>query len=391
MQFATKLVCNRGSFDPVTGAAGVPLYLASTYQQDVDQPGAYDYARSGNPTRHALEEVIVELEGGEAGFAFSSGMAAIATVLLGFSGGDHLIVSEDVYGGTYRLVRQVLPRFGVEVTFVDTTCTATIEKALRPHTKAIFVETPSNPFLKVTDLKAVVQLAKRHGLITIADNTFLTPYYQRPLACGVDLVVHSATKFLAGHSDVVAGLVVSNHREWTEKIAFLQNALGAVLGVPDTWLVLRGMRTLKARLDMAAAHASYLAQWLQEQPWVEAVYYPGLASHPGHDIHQKQASGAGAVLSFTVKRKEQALALLRNIQIPLVAVSLGAVETIVSYPVAMSHAAMPEEERLRRGIDERLLRMSVGLEDPEDIIRDFNQALNGGRAPLSRSQVTENS
>ncbi len=365
MQFATRLVHNRGSFDPETGASNVPVYLASTYHQDIDSPGDYDYARSGNPTRQALEEVIAELEGGRSGFAFASGMAAISTVLFSFSSGDHLIMSEDVYGGTFRLARQVLPRFGIETSFVDTTDIGVIERAIRPNTKAIYIETPSNPLLKITDLKAVNILAKRHELVTIVDNTFLTPYYQRPLELGSDVVVHSATKFLSGHSDVVAGLVVTRNEEWARKIAFLQNAVGSVLGVQDCWLVLRGLKTLKARLDLASKNAAYVAEWLQEQPWVRHVYYPGLRSH----------LPAGAVLSFEVEREEQATRLLRRTKVPLIAVSLGAVESILSYPATMSHAAMSEEERKKRGISKRLLRLSVGLEDPNDLLADFQQAI----------------
>lgn len=410
MDFATKLVHNRASVDPVTGAAGVPIYLASTYAQNVDQPGqlnklnlpnqqgafrleqrggsnTYDYARSGNPTRHALEEVIAELEGGEAGFAFSSGMAAISTVLLGFSSGDHLVVSADVYGGTYRLIDQVLPRFGMTASFVDTTDIASVRAAIRPETKAIYVETPSNPLLKTTDLRAISALGQGRGLLTIVDNTFLTPYYQRPLALGCDIVVHSATKFLSGHSDVVAGLVVSNDAAWTAKIAYLQNALGAVLGVQDCWLVLRGLKTLKARLDLSATHAQQLAEWLGKQEWVRRVYYPGLPNHPGHELAERQTSGFGAVLSFEVARDEHVRALLKQTKLPLVGVSLGAVESILTHPATMSHAAMPAADRVQRGISERLLRLSVGLEDPRDLKKDIIQAIRSDHDEYSRARI----
>ncbi|WP_028775922.1 aminotransferase class I/II-fold pyridoxal phosphate-dependent enzyme [Shimazuella kribbensis] len=377
MRIETLLLHNGCEFDQQTGASSVPIYQASTFHQfDVDNPGQYDYTRSGNPTRQALEDTIAKLEGGCRGFAFASGMAAISTVFLLLSKGDHLIVSQDVYGGTYRVLTQVLNRFGIDSTFVDTTDSEAIIKALQPNTRALYVETPSNPTLKVTDLGLVAKIAKEHKLLSIVDNTFLTPYYQQPLAHGIDIVVHSATKFLGGHSDVVAGLVAVKETSLADQIKTLQNAFGAVLGVQDSWLILRGIKTLQARLDVSTKNAGILAEWLQDHKGIDHVYYTGLPDHDGHHLQNKQASGHGAVLSFDVGSGVQAKQLLQKIRLPLVAVSLGAVESILSYPVLMSHAAMPQEVRRKHGITDGLLRFSVGLENVEDLIDDLSQALD---------------
>jgi len=377
MKWETRVLHSEGMIDPVTGASSTPIYQASTYRQaDVEKPQAYDYARSGNPTRDALERAIAEMEGGIAGFAFASGMAAISSVFSIFSQGDHLIVSEDVYGGTYRVLTQIFPRFGLEVSFVDTTDLNQVEAAIRSNTRGIYVETPSNPTLKITDLSGVVRLAREHGLLTMIDNTFMTPYFQRPLELGFDIVIHSATKFLGGHSDVLAGLVVVREKPLAARVYQVQNGFGAVLGVQDAWLVLRGMKTLAVRMQQAQDNAVRLAEWLAAHPAVEKVYYPGLAGHPGKAVHEQQSSGYGAVLSFDMGTREKALQVLRKVQIPLAAVSLGAVESILSYPATMSHAAMPREVRLARGIGDGLLRYSVGLEDVEDLIADLDQALS---------------
>jgi len=376
MNFATKLLHGRSGIDPFTGASSIPIYQASTFHQfDLDQPGVYDYGRSGNPTRQALEEAIAVLEGGTRGFAFASGMAAISGVFMLFSTGDHLIVPEDVYGGTYRFLTKILSRLGIEVSFVDTTKLEQIEAAIRPQTKAVFVETPSNPTLKVTDLAAVCRLAKAHQLLTIVDNTFLTPYYQRPLELGADIVIHSATKFIGGHSDVVAGLVVTKEEDLGNQLYLIQNGMGAVLGVQDCWLVMRGLKTLKSRLDVSTLSAGKIAAWLNRHQHVQRVYYTGLVTHEGHELQTQQASGHGAVLSFDVGNRDMVKALFDAVRLPIVAVSLGAVESILSYPVMMSHAAMPAEERLQRGITDGLIRLSVGLEDVEDLIADLDQAL----------------
>ena len=376
MNFATRLLHGSTCYDRTTGASSVPIYQASTFHQaDLEQPGPFDYARSGNPTRQALEEAIAALEGGERGFAFASGMAAISGAFMLFSTGDHIIVSEDVYGGTYRFLTRVLSRMGIQVTFVDTTRPEAVQEAITPATKGLFLETPSNPTLKVTDLETVCSIAKNHGLLVIVDNTFLTPYYQRPLELGADVVVHSATKFIGGHSDVVAGLAVTRDASLGDQLYMIQNGMGAVLGVQDCWLVMRGLKTLKARLDVSSRSAEQIARWLTQHPAVYRVYYTGLPEHEGHQIQERQSSGHGAVLSFDVGSKERARQVLQRARLPLVAVSLGAVESILSYPAMMSHAAMPPEERACRGITDGLIRLSVGLEEVEDLLADLSQAL----------------
>ncbi|MFD1425626.1 cystathionine beta-lyase [Kroppenstedtia sanguinis] len=380
MKFATRLLHNGNEVDPSTGAASIPLYQASTFHQsDLDHPGPYDYGRSGNPTRYALEKTLAELEGGCQGFAFASGMAAISTALLLFSKGDRLIVSQDLYGGTYRLLTEVLPRLGIRADFVDTTDLDQVEAAIRPDTRGIYIETPSNPTLKVTDLGRVTRLAKAHGLLTLVDNTFLTPCLQRPLEWGADLVIHSATKFISGHSDVVAGAVVVKEKEVAEHIAFLQNTLGSILGVQDSWLTLRGLKTLTARMMAAQTAADRIARELERIPEIRRVYYTGLENHPGHCLQAAQADGHGAVLSFDLGSEGLVRRVLSRVQLPLVAVSLGAVESILSWPAQMSHAAISREERLKRGVTDGLLRLSVGLEDPSDLLEDLDQAIRGGR------------
>ncbi|TCS94794.1 aminotransferase class I/II-fold pyridoxal phosphate-dependent enzyme [Hazenella coriacea] len=376
MRFETEVLHNGNEIDPYTGASSIPIYQASTYHQfELDQPSKYDYARSGNPTRQALEETIARLEVGVRGFAFASGMAAISTVFLLFSRGDHLIVSQDVYGGTYRVLTQVFKRMGIETTFVDTSDLSQIHQAIRPHTKAIYIETPSNPLLKVTDIKGVVGIAHANRLLTIVDNTFLTPYYQQPLRLGADIVIHSATKFISGHSDVVAGLVATNDEGIAQQIGMLQNAFGAILGVQDCWLVLRGLKTLQARMEKSTRSAEIVACWLQQHPRVKQVYYTGLPTHEGYYLQSIQASGHGAVLSFDIGEPEKAKQILKRVRLPIVAVSLGAVESILSYPVQMSHASMPENVREKHGITDGLLRLSVGLEHVDDLIADLKQAM----------------
>lgn len=375
--FETKLLHNQHKVDPATGAVSVPIQHASTFHQfDIESYGKYDYARSGNPTREALEDVIAELEGGTRGFAFSSGMAAISTAFLLLSSGDHIVITEDVYGGTYRMVTQVLTRFGIEHTFVDMTDLDQVKAAIQPNTKAFYVETPSNPLLKVTDIQAITTLAKEINAITYVDNTFLTPEYQRPLELGADVVLHSATKFLSGHSDVVAGLAVVKDEELGKRLYSLQNSFGAVLGPQDTWLVLRGIKTLHVRLEQSQKSAIKIAEFLEAHPLIEQVYYPGLENHPQHELQKSQAAGPGAVLSFEFKDEQALQVFLSNVEIPVFAVSLGAVESILSYPAKMSHAAMPQEEREKRGIKNSLIRLSVGLENPDDLINDFSQALH---------------
>ncbi|MDR1612179.1 MAG: PLP-dependent aspartate aminotransferase family protein [Planctomycetota bacterium] len=375
MDINTRIVHAGIDRDPATGASSVPLYQASTYSQnDPERHGRYDYVRSGNPTREALEKALAELEGGAAGLAFASGMAATSSALLLFRPGDHLVVGRDVYGGTFRVLDRLFSRWGLRTTFVDTTDAANIRAAVEPATRAIFIETPSNPFLRITDLAATAAIARERGLLTIADGTFTTPYLQRPLEHGFDLVVHSATKFLNGHSDLLAGAVVARGAELGDRLKFIQNAFGAVLGVQDSWLLLRGLKTLAARLETGQKTAHWLAERLAALPEVKKVHYPGLPGHPGREIHARQASGGGAVLSFELAEEGMTMEFLRRLRLPLLAVSLGGVETIVTHPATMSHASMPPEERELRGISEGLVRMSVGLESGEDLLTDILQA-----------------
>lgn len=374
--FATKLIHFGAEIDPATGASSVPLYQASTFHHfDIDGSQEYDYTRSGNPTRQALEDYIALLEGGVRGFAFASGMAAISSAFMLLSAGDHVICTEDVYGGTYRLLTTIMNRMNVETTFVDMTDLEQVKAALQPNTKAVFLETPSNPTLKITDIEAVTVWAKANDLLTMLDNTFMTPYHQRPIELGIDIVLHSATKFLGGHSDVLGGLAVVANDSLGRRMKQIQNGMGNVLGIQDSWLLMRGMKTLKARMEAHEKSARTLADWLSLRPDISAVYYPGLPEHPGRLIHEKQSKGYGAVVSFDVGSGERAKRLMNRVAIPLVAVSLGAVESILSYPATMSHAAMPKEVRAERGITDGLLRYSVGLEDIDDIIADLEQAL----------------
>lgn len=376
MRFGTKLIHNAGTIDERTGALGIPVYHASTFHQsNIDTPPEFDYSRSGNPTRKALEETIASLEGGSHGYAFASGMAATSAALSIFSSGDHVIVCQDVYGGTFRAVNTIFSRFGISFSLVDATDADEIHRAIKPNTKGLFLETPSNPLMKITDLKSAASLAKEHGLVSIVDNTFMSPYLQRPLGLGIDIVVNSATKFLGGHSDVLAGLAVTADEKLARRIYRIQNGLGAVLAPEECYNLLRGIKTLKVRLECQQKSAHVLAQWLSKHPKVSKVHYPGLEGHPGRAVHSGQAEGPGAVLSFETIDEATALRFLKNVKLAAVAVSLGGVETIASYPVRMSHASVPPEERERLGITGRLIRISVGLEDSEDLVEDFGRSI----------------
>ncbi|MFC0524586.1 cystathionine beta-lyase [Pontibacillus salicampi] len=372
----TSLLHNEYAVDKSSNGVSVPIQHASTFHQnDIHEFGAYDYARSGNPTREALEHTIAELEGGTHGFAFASGMAAVSTSLMLLSKGDHLLITEDVYGGTFRFVTHVLSRFGIEHTFVDMTKLDEVNAAFQENTKAVFMETPSNPLLKVTDIEAVTKLAKENNCLTYIDNTFLTPLIQQPFSYGIDIIIHSATKFLAGHSDVVAGLVVVQDEALAQQIGFLQNSCGAILGPQDCWLVMRGMKTLHARLRQSVESAHRLATYLEEHPLIKKVYYPGLSSNAYYQTQQKQAKNGGAVLSFELQNEEAVERFVQQLKLPVFAVSLGAVESILSYPRNMSHGSMPDDECDRRGITKGLLRLSVGLEDVQELQADFEEAL----------------
>ncbi len=376
MKFATQLIHGTQTHDQQTGALGVPIYQTSTFrQQSVDNFGKYDYARSDNPSREALEVAIAGLENGHRGFAFASGMAAISSTLLIFSPGDHLVVCDDVYGGAYRVLTQLFSRMGIQSTFVDATNLNAIQAAIRPETKGIYLETPSNPLLKVTDLRGVAEMARKRGIITLVDNTFMTPYLQRPLDLGCDIVLHSGTKFLNGHSDVICGFAVVKNEELGNRIRFIQNGFGAILGPQDSFLALRGLKTLKLRMDQSQASAIKIVDWLGKQSWVDKIHYPGLSDHPGYTVQAAQADGPGAVFSFELDSYETTKRILEGSKLSAFAVSLGGVESIISYPARMSHAAVPKEERERKGIKDTLVRLSVGLEDPEDLIADLEQAI----------------
>ncbi|MDR1239851.1 MAG: PLP-dependent aspartate aminotransferase family protein [Treponema sp.] len=376
MKLGTLLIHSGHETDPATGALGVPVFQTSTFDQgDLSKEREFDYARSGNPTRKALEETIAALEGGGRGYAFGSGIAAISSALGIFSAGDHIVAAGDIYGGSYRLLNTFYKRWGLEHTAVDTGDPENIRRAIQPNTRAVFLETPSNPLLKITDLRACAAVAKETGLLTIVDNTFMTPLLQRPIELGADIVIHSATKFLGGHSDVISGLAVCATEALGKRVYAVQNGFGAIPGPWDIWLVIRGIKTLKVRLEAQQKTAGILSRRLREHPHVEAVYYPGLEDHPGKAIHDAQASGAGAVFSFKTKTREQALRFLGTVKYAAAAVSLGGVETIASYPVRMSHASIPPAERERLGITDTLIRISTGLEEAEDLIEDFENAL----------------
>ncbi len=376
MEFSTKLIHTGHHKDKATGALGVPIYQVSTFdQEELGTHKEFDYARSSNPTRKALERSLALLENGTHAFAFSSGMAAISSAFCLLSAGDHIIVCEDVYGGTYRVLTKLFSRFGFEVSFVDTSNTSNITKEIKSNTKALYLETPSNPLLKITDLREAFAIARNHNLISIVDNTFMTPYFQKPLDLGADIVLHSATKFLGGHSDIIAGAAVARNENIAKRIGFVQNAFGAILGPQDCYLLIRGLKTLKVRMDCYEQSALKIAHFLSSHKSVKKVYYPGLMTHVGREIHNTQATGYGAVVSFELHDFESVAKFIKRINLAAFAVSLGGVESILSYPFTMSHASMPEAYRRRLGISDKLLRLSVGLEDINDLLNDLEQAL----------------
>lgn len=376
MKRKTKLIHGGISGDPHTGAVNVPIYQVSTYkQEEIGVHKGYEYSRTGNPTRFALEELIKDLEEGFKGFAFGSGMAAIHAVFTLFNTGDHILLTDDVYGGTYRIFTKVLSRLGIESTFVDTTDLEAIRQAIQPNTKAIYVETPTNPLLKVTDIRAVADVAHEHDLLFVVDNTFATPYWQNPIPLGADIVLHSATKYLGGHSDLVAGLVVVNSEKLAEDIHFIQNAVGGILGPQDAWLLIRGIKTLGLRMEAIERNAQEIVTFLSEHSAVSKVYYPGLTTHPQHELSKQQTSGFGGIISFDVGSDAKAAELLKKLTYFTLAESLGAVESLISVPARMTHASIPAERRAELGITPGLVRISVGIEDGEDLIDDLKKAL----------------
>lgn len=375
MYLNTKLIHGGISTDLVTGAVSVPIYQTSTYKQNgVGKPKGYEYSRSGNPTRFALEELIADLEGGSKGFAFASGLAGIHAVLSMFKPGDHILLGDDVYGGTFRLLVQVFEKNGLAYTTIDTSDLNNIAENVQKNTKALYLESPSNPLLKITDIKGAVALAKANHLITIVDNTFATPYFQQPLALGADIVVHSGTKYLGGHSDVVSGLVTTNNSELAEKIGFLQNAIGAVLGPQDSWLMQRGIKTLGVRMREHQRNALAVAQFLQNHPAVAKVYYPGLTNHPGHEIALKQMQGFSGMVSFELSAEEKTTDFVESLTLFTLGESLGGVESLVEVPAVMTHASIPKDKREKAGIKAGLVRLSVGLEDQRDLFADLKAA-----------------
>lgn len=373
---ATLLVHQAVDRDPHTGASAVPIYQASTFHHPSGECGQYEYSRGANPTRENVEQTIALLEGGIQGFATSSGMAAIGVALSLLHSGDHLIVPSDLYGGTYRYVTSVLPQQGIQCSFVNTADLEALKAALQPNTRGILLETPSNPLFTIADIRAVAELARERNILTFIDNTFMTPLLQRPIPLGIDVVIHSATKFLGGHSDLLAGLVTTADPELAKALKRFHNSFGAVLSPFDSFLLARGMKTLKIRLETAQSNAGDLALRLQQHPSVSKVYYPGLSDFTQADTHFRQADGPGAVLAFELASSDQVKALLRKLQLPIIAPSLGGVETIVTHCWSMSHAAIPAEVKKEMGISPTLIRLCAGIEDVDDLWQDLEQALH---------------
>jgi len=376
MGFATTAIHTGSEPDEATGAVTVPIYQTSTYAQDaLGKNKGYEYARTQNPTRSAVERNIAAIEGGRFGFAFASGMAAIDATLRLVKGGEHVIVSDNTYGGTARLFNRILANYNITFDYVDTSDPLNVEAAIKPNTKMVFLETPTNPVMILTDLKEVSEIAHRAGARVVCDNTFMSPYLQRPLEFGVDIVVHSTTKYLNGHSDGVGGVVVLNDEEDANWIGFVQNSAGAILSPFDSWLVLRGTKTLALRMEQHDKTGRAVAAFLEEHPKVKKVYYPGSASHPQHALARRQQHGFGGMVSFDVGSLENARKVLESVKLCTLAESLGGVETLISHPATMTHASVDEAKRQRLGITDGLVRISVGIEDTDDIIADLDQAM----------------
>jgi cystathionine gamma-lyase len=377
MKFATKAIHGGQEPDPTTGAIMTPIYQTSTYaQQGLGEHKGYEYARTGNPTRTALENCLASLENGKYGLAFASGLAAEHAVLSLLSSGDHMVSCDDLYGGTYRIFERILGRYQVQTSYVTASNVDEYEQAIRPNTRLIWLETPTNPLLRLVDIRAVAEIAHRHNLLLVVDNTFSSPYFQRPLELGADIVLHSTTKYINGHSDVIGGAVVMNDQQVYESIKFFQNAAGGVPGPHDAWLTLRGIKTLAVRMRQHEENAHIVARFLSEHPRVEKVYYPGLASHPDHELAKRQMRGFGGMVSFQFKGTLADVdKVVRRFQIFTFAESLGGVESLVCHPASMTHGAIPREIREARGLNDTLLRLSIGIEDAEDLLTDLEQAL----------------
>lgn len=377
MKFATRAIHAGQEPDPTTGAINVPIYQTSTYvQEEIGKHKGYEYARTGNPTRTALEACLASLEGANHGLCFGSGLGASMNIMHLLSAGDHVVVGDDVYGGTFRLFDKVLSRFGVTFSWVDARDVKNIEKAIKPETKMIWLETPTNPLLQIIDIKAITDLAKSKKIATVVDNTFASPYLQNPLALGADIVVHSATKYLGGHSDVVGGAILTSDEEMYERLKFHQNAVGSVPGPMDCFLILRGVKTLAVRMEAHQKNAMAIAKFLENKPPIERIIYPGLAAHPQHDLAKKQMNGFGAMVSIVVKGGlENANKFASSTKLFALAESLGGVESLICHPVSMTHGSIPKEVREARGIVDGLVRLSVGIEDTDDLLADVEQAL----------------
>jgi len=378
MSNATELI-HSIPVDPLTGSISVPIYQTSTFVQEA--PGVnkgYDYARSNNPTRATLETIIAKLEGGATGAAFASGLAAIDAVVKLLQSGDEILAVDDIYGGAFRLFTHIYAKFGIKITYVDTTDVANVIDAVTPQTKLIWLETPTNPTLKVSDIESIARIAKQNNILLCVDNTFASPALQQPIKLGADIVVHSATKYLGGHSDLIAGLVVCKSQELGDQIKFIQNASGGILSPNDSWLVIRGIETLHLRVQQHCKNAQEVAEFLVNHPAVDKVYYPGLKTHHNHDIAAKQASGFGGIVTFTLKEDTEAAAknVVCSTQYFKLAESLGGVKSLLCHPATMTHKSIPVEKRQAAGVADSLIRLSVGLEDAQDLIRDIDQALN---------------
>lgn len=375
MGFSTDCIHAGQEPEPHTGSVTIPIFQTSTYvQPELGRHKGYEYARTQNPTRGALEENLAALERGKNGHCFASGMSAIDVCFRLLKSGDHVIAGENMYGGSYRLFSKVLEKFGLQFTYVDTSKVDDVKKAMRKETKIVFLETPTNPMMTVTDLAACSDVAHKGGAMVVVDNTFCSPYIQRPIELGADIVVHSTTKFLNGHSDSVGGVVITNSDELGEKIGFLQNAIGAILSPFDSWLVLRGVKTLAVRMKQHEANGVAMAQYLSNHKKVKKVYYPGLAGHPQHALARKQMNGFGSMISFELGSFDNAKKFLDRVKLCSLAESLGGVETLISHPISMTHGSVPEETRKRLGITQGLVRISVGIEDIEDLIADLENA-----------------
>ncbi|MDQ0203604.1 trans-sulfuration enzyme family protein [Pectinatus haikarae] len=376
MDLESKIVHIGINSDEKTGAISTPIYNTASFAHPaLGKSTGFDYTRSKNPTRQVAEDGLALLENGSDGFAFSSGMAAATAVLMLYKPGDHIILTDDCYGGTYRLFSQIFINYGISFSIADTSSQQSVMSAIKENTKAIFIETPTNPMMKITDIASLAAICQKRGIQLIVDNTFLTPYFQRPIELGADIVLHSGTKYLAGHNDLLCGIVVTREKTIGEKIRFIQNATGNILSPSDSWLLIRGLKTLGLRMEKHNENAKKIAYWLNGQPHIEHVYYPGLEDHPGREIHNKQASGCGGIISFAVDNPDLVPRILSSVKFIQFAESLGGVESLITFPSCQTHTDIPEEIRHKLGITDKLLRLSVGIENYQDIISDLEQAL----------------